>query len=230
MTSRPAVLVVDDEQPLRDFIRKNLLARAFTVHTAANGLEALAVFNTQPLDLIVLDVMMPTMDGLETTRRIRQTSLVPIILLTALGEQQDKVAGLDLGADDYLTKPFGVDELMARVRAVLRRAKPPAPAAEGRLRAGHISLDPAAHTVLRGDEAIRLTPTEFQLLHCLMQHMGKVLTHRELLQRVWGAEYGDETEYLRVYIRRLRHKLELDPLNPRYLLTEHSLGYRFEAG
>jgi two-component system KDP operon response regulator KdpE len=231
MTMRPAVLVVDDEQPLRDFIRKNLLARDFAVHTAANGLEALAIFNAAPLDLIILDVMMPAMDGLETTRRIRQTSLVPIILLTALGEQQDKVAGLDLGADDYLTKPFGVEELLARVRAVLRRARPqPAPASEGVLRAAGLTLDPAARVVARGDVPLKLTPTEFQLLHCLMRNTGKVLTHRELLQRVWGPEYGDETEYLRVYVRRLRQKIEPDPLNPRHLLTEHSLGYRFEAG
>jgi two-component system KDP operon response regulator KdpE len=231
MTTRPTVLVVDDEQPLRDFIRKNLLARDFAVHTAANGLEALAVFNAEPLDLIILDVMMPAMDGLETTRRIRQTSVVPIVLLTALGEQKDKVAGLDLGADDYLTKPFGVEELLARVRAVLRRARPqPSPTPGGVLRAGEITLDPAAHLVTRGDAPLKLTPTEFQLLQCLMQHMGKVLTHRELLQRVWGPEYGDETEYLRVYIRRLRQKIELDPLNPRHLLTEYSLGYRFEAG
>jgi two-component system KDP operon response regulator KdpE len=230
MTARPTVLVVDDEQPLRDFIRKNLEARSFTVHTAANGLEALAVFNTQSPDLIILDVMMPTMDGLETTRRIRQTSLVPIILLTALGEEKDKVAALDLGADDYLTKPFGVEELLARVRAVLRRSQPqPAPAPASVLRAGEISLDPAAHSVARSGEPLKLTPTEFDLLHLLMRNVGKVLTHRELLQRVWGAEYGDEAEYLRVYIRRLRQKIEADPLNPRHLLTEHGIGYRFEA-
>lgn len=231
MTSRPAVLVVDDEQPLRDFIRKNLEARNFAVHTAANGLEALALFNTQPLGLIILDVMMPTMDGLETTRRIRQASLVPIIILTALGEEKDKVAALDLGADDYLTKPFGVEELLARVRAVLRRSKPqPAPAPASALHAGDLVLDPAAHIVTRDGEPLKLTPTEFELLHYLMRHAGKVVTHRELLQRVWGAEYGDEAEYLRVYIRRLRQKIEADPLNPRHLLTEHGVGYRFEAG
>jgi two-component system KDP operon response regulator KdpE len=229
MTARPTVLVVDDEQPLRDFVRKNLEARHFTVHTAANGLEALAVFNTQSPDLIVLDVMMPTMDGLETTRRIRQTSLVPIIVLTALGEERDKVAALDLGADDYLTKPFGVEELLARIRAVLRRATPqPAPAPASILRAGELALDPAAHTVTRGGEPLRLTPTEFELLHLLLRNPGKVLTHRELLQRVWGPEYGDEAEYLRVYVRRLRQKIEADPLAPRHLLTEHGIGYRFE--
>jgi len=230
MTTRPTVLVVDDEQPLRDFIRKNLAARSFSVHTAANGLEALAIFNTQSPDLIILDVMMPTMDGLETTRRIRQTSLVQIIILTALGEEKDKVAALDLGADDYLTKPFGVEELLARVRAVLRRSKPqPAPAPASVLRVGDITLDPAAHIVARNGEPLKLTPTEFDLLQLLMRNMGKVLTHRELLQRVWGAEYGDEAEYLRVYVHRLRQKIEADPLNPRYLLTEHGIGYRFEA-
>jgi two-component system KDP operon response regulator KdpE len=230
MTARPTVLVVDDEQALRDFVRKNLEARSFTVHTAANGLQALALFHTQAPDLIILDVMMPAMDGLETTRRIRQTSLVPIILLTALGEEKDKVAALDLGADDYLTKPFGVEELLARVRAVLRRSQPqPAQPLAGALQAGTLSLDPAAHLLTRAGEPIKLTPTEFQLLHLLMRNAGKVLTHRELLQRVWGAEYGDETEYLRVYIRRLRHKIEDDPLNPRHLLTEHGIGYRFQA-
>ena len=231
MTGRPTVLVVDDEQPLRDFIRKNLAARSFNVHTAANGLEALAIFNTQAPDLIILDVMMPTMDGLETTRRIRQTSLVPIIVLTALSEEQDKVAALDLGADDYLTKPFGVEELLARVRAVLRRSRPQPPAGPASaLRAGDITLDPAAHTVLRAGQLLRLTPTEFDLLQLLMQNMDKVLTHRELLQGVWGAEYGDETEYLRVYVRRLRQKLEDDPLSPSRLLTEHGIGYRFARG
>ena len=230
MTARPTVLVVDDEQALRDFIRKNLEARGFSVHTAANGLEALAVFNTQALDLIILDVMMPHMDGLETTRRIRLQALTPIIILTALSEEKDKVAALDLGADDYLTKPFGVEELLARVRAVLRRARPqPAPTASGLLRAGELTLDAAAHLVTLRGEAIRFTPTEYELLHYLMRHAGKVITHRELLQRVWGAEYGDEAEYLRVYIRRLRQKIEADPLNPRHLLTEHGVGYRFVA-
>jgi two-component system KDP operon response regulator KdpE len=223
------VLVVDDEQPLRSFICKNLEARGFAVHAAANGLEALAIFGTHDLDLVVLDVMMPGMDGLETTRRIRQTSLIPIIILTALSEERDKVAALDLGADDYLTKPFGVEELLARVRAVLRRARPAAaPAASGLLQAGDLTLDPGAHTLSRAGEPVHVTRTEFDLLHYFMRHAGKVLTHRELLQRVWGTEYGGESEYLRVYIRRLRQKIEADPLTPRHLLTEHGVGYRFE--
>lgn len=231
MSSRISVLVVDDEHALRDFMRKNLEARGFSVHTAANGLEALAIFNTHQLDLIILDVMMPNMDGLETTRRVRQQSAVPIVILTALGEEKDKVAALDLGADDYLTKPFGVEELLARVRAVLRRSRPlPLQPAGTLFTAGDICLDPNAHRVTRGDESIKLTPTEFELLHVLMSNAGKVITHRELLQRVWGPEYGDEAEYLRVYVRRLRQKIEADPLNPRRLLTEHSLGYRFDAG
>jgi two-component system KDP operon response regulator KdpE len=231
MTAQVSILVVDDEQPLRDFIRKNLAARGFSVHTAGNGLEALAIFNTQPLELIILDLMMPGMDGLETTRRIRQASPVPIIILTALSEERDKVAALDLGADDYLTKPFGVEELLARVRAVLRRARgAPGPQAGGQLCVGDLVLDPDAHTVTQRDQPVRITPTEFELLHYLMRNAGKVITHRELLQRVWGAEYGDEAEYLRVYIRRLRQKIEADPLHPRYLLTEHGVGYRFDPG
>jgi two-component system KDP operon response regulator KdpE len=231
MTAQASILVVDDEQPLREFIRKNLAARGFNVHTASNGLEALALFNTQALELIILDLMMPGMDGLETTRRIRQSSPVPIIILTALSEERDKVAALDLGADDYLTKPFGVEELLARVRAVLRRARPASsPQAGGQLCLGDLVLDPAAHTVTQRDQLLRITPTEFDLLHYLMRNAGKVITHRELLQRVWGAEYGDEAEYLRVYIRRLRQKIEADPLHPRYLLTEHGLGYRFDPG
>jgi two-component system KDP operon response regulator KdpE len=228
MTSRISVLVVDDEPPMRDFIRKNLEARGFSVHVAANGLEALAVFNAEILDLIILDVMTPLMDGLETTRRLRQLSLVPIIVLTALGEENDKVAALDQGADDYLTKPFGVEELLARIRAVMRRVKPqPVASTQPLLRAGDIVLDAQARTVTRRDAPVRLTPIEFDLLHYLMQNAGKVVTHRAILQRVWGPEYGDESMYLRVYVRRLRQKLEADPLNPTHLLTEHGLGYIF---
>lgn len=230
MVTNPTVLVVDDEKSLRDFVRRNLEVRGFTVITAANGLEALAIFNTQNVDLVILDVMMPRMDGLETIRRIRQNSLVPIIVLSALGEEGDKIQALNIGADDYLTKPFGVGELLARLQAVLRRAKwMDAPSRQGRLVRGEITADLERHSVTVRGEPVELTPTEFNLLVFLMENTGKVLPHRTLLQHVWGPEYGPESEYLRVYIGRLRQKIEKDPANPSYLITERGIGYTFEG-
>jgi two-component system KDP operon response regulator KdpE len=223
------ILVVDDERPLRDFMRRNLEVRGFHVITASNGLEALAHFQKQPVDLVILDIMMPHMDGLETTRRIRQLSLVPIIILSALDEEQDKIKAFNLGADDYLTKPFGVGELLARVRAVLRRASyvEPTPQME-RIVLGEVIADLERHKVtLRGKE-LDLTPTEFNLLVYLMRNAGKVMPHQAILKAVWGPEYRDETEYLRVYIGRLRRKLEEIPPQPRYLHTERGIGYCFE--
>jgi len=227
--SQPTILVVDDEQPFRDFITRNLDVRGYRVVTASDGLEALAAFERESPDLIILDVMMPNLNGFDVCRRIRQISTIPIIVLTALGEESDKVTAFDLGADDYLTKPFGVGELLGRLKAVLRRARwesqPPSSAA---VRFDDLEFDSARRRVLRGDQEIRLTPTEFTLLAVLIAHAGKVLTHRALLQEVWGPEYGNESEYLRVYINRLRHKIERDPSRPRHLLTEQSVGYRFE--
>lgn len=222
------ILVVDDEKTLREFVSRNLAARGFQVFSAANGLEALAIFQSRSLDLIILDLMMPHMDGLETCRRIRQASTVPIIVLTALGEEADKVAAFDEGADDYLTKPFGVAELLARVRAVLRRVGwEMAVSHREVLRYDDIELDAEAIAVRCRGEQLNLTRTEFNLLHYFMRHIGKALPHRLILQHVWGAEYGDEAEYLRVYIGRLRRKLEKDPANPEYLQTEYGIGYRF---
>ena len=223
------ILVVEDEKPLREFISRNLSARGFNVFTASNGLEALAIFNTESLDLIILDIMMPHMDGLETCRRIRQASTVPIIVLTALGEEADKVTALDQGADDYLTKPFGIEELMARVRAMMRRISWDGRSEQSReiLRYGDLELDAQAITALFAGERLTLTRTEFDLLHYFMQNVGKALPHRTILQAVWGPEYGDEAEYLRVYIGRLRRKIEADPTNPTYLKTEYGIGYRF---
>jgi len=225
----PVVLVVDDEKSLRDFVRRNLEARHYKVLTASNGLEALAVFKSENVDLVILDLMMPHLDGLETTRRIRESSKTPIIILTALGEESDKVQAFDLGADDYLTKPFGVGELMGRIKAVLRRARWQEPSSnEEQLVRGEIHIDMERHWVTVKDSPVDLTPTEFNLLVYLLKHAGKVLSHRAILQNVWGMEYGNEAEYLRVYIGRLRQKIETDALNPRHLFTEHGLGYRFE--
>lgn len=226
---RTTVLVVDDEQSLREFIRRNLEVRNFDVLTAANGLEGMALFSTKQVDLVIADLMMPHMNGLEMIRRIRQQSLLPIIVLSALGEENDKVQALNLGADDYLTKPFGVGELLARIQAVLRRAQwvSPSESESERLVCDELVVDPERHKATLGGNALELTPTEFELLVLLMSQAGKVLPHKLLLQRVWGPEYGQETEYLRVYIGRLRHKIEPDPANPRYLLTERGIGYSF---
>lgn len=231
MRVRTTVLVVDDEQSLRDFVRRNLEVRNFEVLTAANGLEGLALFSTEHVDLVIVDLMMPHMNGIEMIRRIRQQSLLPIIVLSALGDEKDKVQALNQGADDYLTKPFGVGELLARVRAVMRRAQWAGPGApeESRLVCGDLVVDRERRRVTVRGEALELTPTEFALLVLLMSKAGKVLPHRMILQEVWGPEYGDETEYLRVYIGRLRQKIEPDPGNPRYLLTERGVGYSFNA-
>jgi len=226
----PVVLVVDDEKSLRDFVRRNLEARHYKVLTASNGLEAMATFNNEKVDLVILDLMMPHLDGLETTRRIRESSKTPIIILTALGEESDKVQAFDMGADDYLTKPFGVGELMGRIKAVLRRARWLEPSSnEEQLVRGDIRVDMERHIVTVKDLSVDLTPTEFNLLVYLLKNAGKVLSHRAILQHVWGVEYGNEAEYLRVYIGRLRQKIETDALNPRHLFTEHGIGYRFEG-
>lgn len=222
------ILIADDEVALRDFVSRNLRARGYVVSEAGNGLEALAMWERESPQLAVLDIMMPRMDGLEVCRRIRERSNVPIIALTALDAEADKVAALDLGADDYLTKPFGVEELLARVRAAMRRSQwQGEPVETGILTFGPISIDLEGRVVRKSDAEVRLTPTEFSLLEQLVTHAGKVLTHRQLLQRVWGPEYGGEAEYLRVYVQRLRRKLEPEPTAPRYILTESGVGYRF---
>lgn len=231
MTRAKRILVAEDEMALRDFVSRNLRAREFEVLEASNGLEAMALWEREDPHLLILDIMMPRMDGLEVCKRVRERSAVPIIVLTALDAESDKVTALDLGADDYLTKPFGVEELLARVRAVLRRSQPDLVSRtdEEIKQFGDLEIDLTGHIVrLKGDE-IRLSPTEFALLKQLVTKAGKVLTHRMLLQSIWGPEYGGEAEYLRVYINRLRHKLESDPTNPQYLLTEPGVGYRFVA-
>jgi two-component system KDP operon response regulator KdpE len=231
MTTRAKrILLAEDELALRDFVSRNLRARGFDVLEASNGLEAMATWEQEQPHLLILDIMMPRMDGLEVCRRVREHSAVPIIVLTALDAESDKVAALDLGADDYLTKPFGVEELLARVRAVLRRTQGEMPQFTGESKQfGDLEIDLSGHVVRLHGTEVRLSPTEFAVLKQLISHAGKVLTHRMLLQSIWGAEYGGEAEYLRVYINRLRQKLEPDPANPRYLLTEMGVGYRFVA-
>jgi two-component system KDP operon response regulator KdpE len=224
------ILLAEDEATLRDFIVRNLQIRGFQVSEASNGLEALATWERENPDLLILDIMMPRMDGLEVCKRVRSHSAVPIIVLTALDAESDKVTALDLGADDYLTKPFGVEELLARIRAVLRRTQNEQKLASTEvLRFGDIEVDITGHLVrLRGVE-VHLSPIEFAILKQLVIHIGKVVTHRMLLQSVWGPAYGNEAEYLRVYINRLRQKLEDEPANPRYFLTEAGVGYRLLA-
>lgn len=223
------VLVVDDEEPIREFIKRNLEIRGYRVATASNGLEALERYNREAINLVILDVMMPNLDGLETIRRIREKSMVPIVVLSALGEEKDKIQAFNLGADDYLTKPFGVGELLVRVKAVLRRAQwEELPIIDEQLEIGEIRVDVARHIVEMNREERNLTPTEFNLLVLLMKNTGKVLSHQRILKQIWGPEYGQETEYLRVYIGRLRQKLEADPSKPVYLHTEHGIGYSFE--
>ncbi len=222
------ILIAEDETALRDFVSRNLRARGYVVSEAGNGLEALALWERENPHLVVLDIMMPRMDGLEVCRRIRERSNTPIIALTALDAEADKVAALDLGADDYLTKPFGVEELLARVRAAMRRSQWQSGVTEPGVQVfGSLMVDLEGRVVRRDNVDVRLTPTEFSLLAQFVTHAGKVLTHRQLLQRVWGPEYGDEAEYLRVYVQRLRRKIEPEPTNPRYLLTEPGVGYRF---
>lgn len=222
------ILVAEDQETLRSSISRNLRARSFEVIEAANGMEALSLWDAEQPHLLILDVMMPRMDGLEVCRRVRERSTVPIIVLTAMDADSDKVAAFDLGADDYLCKPFSVEELLARVRAVLRRANwAAAPPTPGVKRFGDLTVDLEGHLVQLRGETVQLTPTEFALLAQLVTNPNKAIPHQTLLQRVWGSGYSGEAEYLRVYIGRLRKKLEADPSNPRRLLTEPGIGYRF---
>jgi two-component system KDP operon response regulator KdpE len=224
---KPRVLVVDDEPETVKYVSTNLRVRGYEVLTAADGQSALQEFDRSLIDLIILDIMMPGPDGFEVCRAIRRQSDVPIIMLSARGQEKDIVHALDLGADDYLTKPFGVEEMLARVRAALRRTTPTGSAGRAPLTIDDLTIDFNSRKVSVQDSEVRLTPTEYDLLAHLAINAGRVLTHRSLLQGVWGPEYGDETEYLWAYIRRLRRKLEPDPSNPRYILTQPGVGYSF---
>lgn len=224
----PVLLVVDDEPQILRVMRASLPARGYEVRTAPGGEEALDEIRKEAPDLIVLDLVMPKISGLEVCRRVREFSSVPIIVLSAKGSESDKIAALDLGADDYVTKPFSLDELLARVRAVLRRS-PAADANEAVLKVGDLTIDVEERRVTVAGTEVKLTPKEFDVLKYLVRRSGKVVTHRALLQAVWGSESSEQTEYLRVFINQLRRKIEPDPQHPRYILTEPWVGYRFKS-
>lgn len=217
------ILVVDDEPQIRRALRTALTGHGYDVEIAEDGESALALLAARPSDAVVLDLVMPGVDGFEVLRETRTWSDVPIIVLSARGQEADKVRALDIGADDYLTKPFGMEELLARVRAVLRRkSTPPSPV----IAFGDVELDLASRVITKAGEEVHLTPTEFDLLRVLANHAGKVLTHRQLLERVWGSYAADNSQQLRVYINYLRGKLEDDPARPRWIITEPGVGYR----
>ncbi len=228
---RTTILIVDDDLQLLQLIALNLELEGYAVLLASDGLQALSQIETHPPDLVLLDVMMPRMSGFAVCHRVREFSTVPIIIITAQGRSQDKVRGLDLGADDYLTKPLNMDELLARVRAVLRRAQVTEDerARQGAMILGDLTIDYAQHQVLMAGRKVVLTPTEYRLLADLARHAGRVVPQDLLLERVWGKEYIGEHHMLQVNINRLRHKLEVDPAHPRYLLTEAGVGYLLTA-
>ena len=227
--SRPRrVLVVDDEPRMIHFIRLNLEHDGYEVIEATSGTEALENLRDRMPDLILLDVMMPEMDGFETLQLLREISTVPVIMLTAKGEEEDRVRGLELGADDYITKPFSPREMVSRVRAVIRRTETPsAPPHESIEVDDRLKIDFDRREIFVEGELVKLRPTEFRLLFHLVQNAGWVVPHDQLLAKVWGYEYRDETHYLRLYVNYLRKKLEADPSNPKYILTERGIGYRF---
>ena len=223
------ILVVDDEPRIIEAVSMNLELEGYQISGAGNGYEALQKLTEELPDLIILDVMMPEMDGFETLRKIREVSTVPVIMLTVKGEEIDKVKGLDLGADDYVTKPFSPKELVSRVKAVLRRVEMPTPAPKTEIWIDDsLSIDfSRRRAVVRGKE-VRLRPTEYRLLYHMVSNAGHILTHETLLRRVWGHEYREEDHYLWLYITYLRQKLEEDPKHPKYILSERGIGYRFK--
>jgi two-component system, OmpR family, KDP operon response regulator KdpE len=221
------ILVVDDEDQIRRAVRRALTARDYVVETAAGGDDALSTARTFDPDLVVLDLNLPDMDGLTVCRQLRTWSAVPILVLSVREDETDKVAALDLGADDYLTKPFGTDELMARVRALLRRATTPRAAAPIRFRTEGWEIDLDSRRVVRDGTDVHLTKTEWSLLEALSRHPGKLLTHRWLLEKVWGAGYAEDNDVLRVFISQLRAKIEEDPRRPKIIATDAGIGYRW---
>ena len=229
MTNAPHILVIDDELQIQRAIRTILTEKGFRVSTASRGEEGLALAASTEPDLVILDLGLPDMDGVEVCTRLREWTQCPIIILSVRDSERDKVAALDKGADDYLTKPFGIEELLARVRVALRHAANRKGEPSKVVKAGALTIDLAWHIIKRGDEEIKLTGTEYKLLAYLASNHGRVLTHQSILTQVWGPADADHTEYLRVYMRQLRKKLESDPEQPQIILTEPGIGYRFMA-
>ena len=227
MSDKQRILLVDDERQITRVLSRGLTAKGYDVHVAADGEAALQTFSDWHPDLIITDLSMPNMNGLELCRRLRAFSEVPIIVLSVKGEERAKVEALDAGADDYVTKPFGIDELLARIRAMLRRAPVVDEDARNTLEAGDFRMQIDERKLTIKSKEIRLTPKEYDLMTYLLRHAGKVLTHHMLLGAVWGGDYTEQTEYLRVFIGQLRKKIEADPANPQYILTEPWVGYRF---
>ncbi len=228
MEDAKLILVVDDEQRMRRFMQMNLDLEGYRVIEAENGLEAVNRVREDLPDLVLLDVMMPKMDGFEALRLIRETSNVPVIMLTVKGDEEDRVRGLELGADDYVTKPFSPRELASRIKAVLRRSEMPAPVEQSIIKVDdRLQIDFNRRQVIVEGKEIKLRPTEYRLLYHLVNNAGWTLPHETLLAKVWGHEYRDETHYLRLYVTYLRQKIEEDPADPKYILTERGLGYRF---
>jgi two-component system, OmpR family, KDP operon response regulator KdpE len=223
------ILVVDDEPQLRRAMKATLTDLGYVVIEAKTGEEALEVLRRDPADLILLDLNMPGIGGLETCRAIRETSELPIIVLSVRNTERDKVEALDAGADDYVTKPFGIQELLARIRAAMRRVPAQGETGSHTFGGGELAIDFETRRVTRNGKSIRLTPKEFDLLKFLVDHPNRPIPHRKLLQTVWGPDYGDEVEYLRVVVNQLRKKIEPIPSDPKYLLTEPWVGYRFAA-
>jgi two-component system KDP operon response regulator KdpE len=218
------VLVIDDEDSIRRFLRVTLTSQSYTVLEAATGRDALSIAATHKPDLVILDLGLPDIDGIEVTRLLREWTRVPIIILSVRGSENDKIAALDAGADDYLTKPFGVGELLARLRTALRHIVQTN--GEAVFTSGVLKVDLARRQVLLSEREVQLTPNEYQLLRRFVTHAGKVLTHRYLLREVWGIEYGDELHMLHVNISNLRRKIEPDPARPQFIVTEPGVGYR----
>ena len=228
MTQGARILVVDDEPQIRRSLQVNLENKGYAVETAENGEHAISAFHNRRPDILILDLLMPGMGGVDVVRRIRTASTVPIIVLSAIGDEPHKVEALETGADDYITKPFGMEELLARIRSLLRRAAG-SRSAQPAFVAGGLSVNFDRREVTVDGQPVKVTPTEYDLLKYMIEHAGKVLTHRMLLQEVWGPAYVDQAQYLRVFVGQLRKKLEKHPGRPRFFLTDPGVGYRFRT-